>query len=1286
MLNIVENNSCITQDDLDKLSKTSVLFDLTLITETKNMGLSDLVTTLITTFTPAFQSAVSSIELALFSGFKLIYTPPTTDAEAKIEVYNSALNLLVGAVSLAAGTFISSYVGTIVSIIGAVCTPVFLNDFRNNVIKQAYDYNYGSQYDAAKNSGTLVINSYTVPYSFEDIKSYIEYSNVLNRGINNIYVKAGSDTYELVSYADIHHELFERGFLSSDSGNIMVDETRVSQLLQDANSWFNYADRYVDEKITDSLNPDLFTEVNHPYILLKQGELLHFPREGDDFPNKIYGWNISGETLTGSGGNDSLFGGSKNDIITGGGDSDYIDGGDGADSLTGSGLNDTIIGNDGNDVINGLGGNDSLVGGDNYDTYFTGGGNDIISDSDGDGKVIFGETLLKGGKQIGQSDSYKDTTGSIIYTKIGNDLVILKVGSSDSLTIEDYTNDDLGIKLEDGPPLSPPLRTFTTAEANALWYDPLTFWKPSNSPFSSSESIHTIDTLPWNIGLYNLNADPYGAGAWVIYTVIGNPPGVYCPTVTLGEILNNIGQFIQNTWKQLSNNPNDPILLDLDGDGVELVTTDNKVYFDLDKNGFSENTAWVNSDDGALVLDRNNNGIIDDGGELFGDQTLLADQTLATSGYEALAELDSNSDGVIDVNDTEFANLKVLKGDGTLLTLEEAGIKSLDLTYTVDNTTDTEGNTKLAIGSYTKTDDTTSEMSEFALHRHPFDSLATEWLDVPEEVAALPDVNGTGNTYWLSQAMVRDTSGELKDLVQQFVDEENPTTRDSLLEQILYKWTNVDSVNPTSRGDFDARKLGVIESFMGEYFQNSATSIPDAEDISSLENIYSTLKEQVYAQLMRQSHLSYLYDISFSYNEAGNNWNFNLEGAIGELQYEISQDNDAGKLMLREFTRTLTGLGLFNNAAASTFYNSFYYLGNEYRYAMDTATNSIIYGSDNADNLVGTDKNDALYGLDGNDSIIAGAGNDYLDGGAGNDTLLGGDGNDLISSGAGNNYLESNYIEGNAGDDTLIGSGGDDVLNGGAGNDSLIGGAGGDTYIFNGGQDVVNEYIPYSVVGGNDTLEFQGLSVNDVTFKGTPTGEIIAEINNTTDKITLHYQNYQNYQIEKFIFSDATLSLNDVINSLAINGTGGDDNITGSVFSEKIYGEAGNDNISAGYGNDSLEGNAGDDNLTGGAGNDVLVGGTGNDALYGGSDNDTYVFNIGDGQDIISDESGNDRIKFGTGITSSNIIVADNGADVIILIKNESGELTNDKITIANGLSSLYKIEAYEFADGSFLS
>ncbi|MEB0014593.1 hypothetical protein QN379_23505, partial [Glaciimonas sp. Gout2] len=62
----------------------------------------------------------------------------------------------------------------------------------------------------------------------------------------------------------------------------------------------------------------------------------------------------------------------------------------------------------------------------------------------------------------------------------------------------------------------------------------------------------------------------------------------------------------------------DPLVLDLDGDGIETVGNKNKnnIYFDNNNDGIKTATGWVGADDGLLVMDRNGNGVIDNGTEL----------------------------------------------------------------------------------------------------------------------------------------------------------------------------------------------------------------------------------------------------------------------------------------------------------------------------------------------------------------------------------------------------------------------------------------------------------------------------------------------------------------------------------------------------------------------------------------------------------------------------------------------------------------------------------------------
>ncbi|QUE31649.1 hypothetical protein [Francisella philomiragia] len=139
----------------------------------------------------------------------------------------------------------------------------------------------------------------------------------------------------------------------------------------------------------------------------------------------------------------------------------------------------------------------------------------------------------------------------------------------------------------------------------------------------------------------------------------------------------------------------DPLTFDLDGDGIETVSVDDGVLFDHQSTGVKEGTGWVSADDGLLVRDLDGNGTIDSGRELFGDNTLKADGTKAAHGFEALAELDSNADGIIDANDTEFENLQVWQdtnSDGIsqaneLKNLSQVGVSSIDLTVSQLNET-----------------------------------------------------------------------------------------------------------------------------------------------------------------------------------------------------------------------------------------------------------------------------------------------------------------------------------------------------------------------------------------------------------------------------------------------------------------------------------------------------------------------------------------------------------------------------------------------------------------------
>lgn len=149
-----------------------------------------------------------------------------------------------------------------------------------------------------------------------------------------------------------------------------------------------------------------------------------------------------------------------------------------------------------------------------------------------------------------------------------------------------------------------------------------------------------------------------------------------------------------------------PLVLDLDQGGFRFSDVRNGVRFDLDADGFAEGTAWVEerAGDGFLVLDRDGDGWITSGAELFGDHTLQpASET--PNGFLALAVFDEsqaggNGDGSIGPEDGVFPLLAIwiddghdgLSQPGELHSLAELGVASINLRYIESWRRDRHGN------------------------------------------------------------------------------------------------------------------------------------------------------------------------------------------------------------------------------------------------------------------------------------------------------------------------------------------------------------------------------------------------------------------------------------------------------------------------------------------------------------------------------------------------------------------------------------------------------------------
>lgn len=269
--------------------------------------------------------------------------------------------------------------------------------------------------------------------------------------------------------------------------------------------------------------------------------------------------------------------------------------------------------------------------------------------------------MLAGGVKVKDADYYTDDNGNV-YTKNGSTLTI-----NGTLTIDNYSNGNVGISLCDEPPTPP----------------------------------------------------------------------------DLGQ-----GDYSQN--RQF-----DPLVLDMDGDGVELVSLNKSTtYFDLSGDGIKEKTGWVNPDDALLVLDKNNNGKIDDISELFGSPTQI--------GFEVLKGQDTDLNGVIDKNDLQFSKLKVwndLNGNGfadagELRTLDEAGVKSINLNYSKTNQ-NINGNTISEVSTYNSSvvlnNGTTRTIADANFLVDQFNSKSNSQTPIDPEIALLPTLKGYGIVEYLQK-------------------------------------------------------------------------------------------------------------------------------------------------------------------------------------------------------------------------------------------------------------------------------------------------------------------------------------------------------------------------------------------------------------------------------------------------------------------------------------------------------------------------------------------------------
>jgi VCBS repeat-containing protein len=777
----------------------------------------------------------------------------------------------------------------------------------------------------------------------------------------------------------------------------------------------------------------------------------------------------------------------------------------------------------------------------------------------------------------------------------------------------------------------------------------------------------------------------------------------------------------------------DPLTLDLDSDGIESVSANSGITFDFDGDGLKTGTGWVKGDDGFLALDLNGNGTIDTGAELFGVDTLKQDGSKATDGFDALRELDSNADGLFDARDEQFASVRVwqdLNQDGVsqageLKTLVESNIASINLTAKSTSQT-SNGNLISAVGSFVRLDGTEGEINanqslaaNLDLASNPFYREYTDDIELSEEVAALPDMQGSGAVRDLQDAAMLDTG--LRAVLAEY---SQATTRDqqlALVDKLLAEWASSSSFQTfdqrvsnlnTSVGSLDVEFVfayswnkpsggltfsGSSGSGNGGALGGDGDTGPTAEQLQKMDllekiKILEVFNARGFFNFSKQEGQGGSDDLSFGFSSGATSRN--TTGAVGALAFGaytifVTEEDlavnfgQAGFLeSAYESLRQSVYDGLLLQTRLKPYMDSmslkidesglhldFTKLDDLFQARFEHASGEAIRDLLDLQRVVGT--NLAAQGWEGLAQL-----NQWLT------TALGGpdeaealealadfgySGIRLPGQGSGANDVvignaNGAVLQGLGGDDLVLGGSGNDTLSDGSGSDTLFGGRGSDLYRFNlgDGHDLILEGRYES---DSNQVEFgPGISVGDVTVSLNGNNLVLSHINGR-DSLTIAnwlVGSAEALRIDTLRFADGRS-----VDLRAMQ--------LGTVGNDSLVGTDANDLLSAGAGNDRLEGGAGDDWLDGGTGADTMTGGVGNDTYIVDNAHDQVNEGLDEGLDSVES-----KISYSLGDNLENLSLL--GLTSI----DGTGNALDNRMVGNDGDNRLYGREGNDLLVGNF--
>ena len=574
-------------------------------------------------------------------------------------------------------------------------------------------------------------------------------------------------------------------------------------------------------------------------------------------------------------GDDIVFGGPGADKMTGGDGNDHLYGDEGNDLLFGGAGNDLLIGGTGNDTLAGQEGDDELYGGDGADqmagglgndSYWVGNLGDVAEEAIGQGQdtvhayidYVLGQNIedlelhgldeLSGTGNALSNRLTGNASGNELLGMAGNDVLdggagndVLEGGAGNDTLIGGAGNDAYRWGRGQG---NDTIQEAQSAGDTAI--DTVLVSGTTSSDLdlrrAGADLILHINSTGEELRVIG-GADKTSTATWVERIVFSS--GLEWKVIDRinqeAELFADKGIAIEprvNTlWTQIAElRPRDPLAIDLDGDGIETAgAATNPILFDHDADGVRTGTGWLRPDDGWLVMDRNANGSIDSGRELFGVDTQITVtevpagggtsvtyQRNAYTGFEALRSLDINGDHVFNAADPAFGLVRIwrdlnqdgISQSGELSTLASNAITGIQLVETPTTINLGNGNsvTGTAVvlrssGGNTQIDSVGLTAGNLNLGENPFYRQFTDTIAHTAAVNALPEVQGSGWLRDLHDAMSLGNAAAttLRNSVSAFAVAGTRDAQRSLLDGVIRAWAD-------STGEVDTRSLRAVVS------------------------------------------------------------------------------------------------------------------------------------------------------------------------------------------------------------------------------------------------------------------------------------------------------------------------------------------------------------------------------------------------------------------------------------------------------------------------------------------